>query len=67
MQHYKECDQLCEETTELKPCQNQCRVELRELEFKEKNSVWYLNQKKASKGQTTSQGSVVHRVLSLKT
>ena len=57
MQHYKECDQLCEETTELKTCRNRCRAELRELESKEKKSEWYLNQK-ASKGQTTSQGSV---------
>ena len=58
MHHYKECDQLCKETTEMKTCQNQCRVEHRELESKEKKSAWYLNQKKASKGQTTSQGSV---------
>ena len=58
MHHYKECNQLCEETTELKTCRNQCRAELRELESKEKKSAWYLNQKKASKGQPTSQGSV---------
>ncbi len=49
MKNYRECDQVAEETGELKSRRRQLNMELKTLELKEKKSVWYQSKKDGKK------------------